>query len=68
LKKIDDAIAQSQETKIINGAVAFELLDTFGFPIDLTRLIAAENNLTVDEPGFESEMLQQKNRSQLPLL
>ena len=63
LKKIDEAIQQSQQTKIINGATAFELLDTFGFPIDLTRLIAAENNLTVDEPGFEDEMLQQKNRS-----
>ena len=63
LKKIDEAMIQSKETKIINGAVAFELLDTFGFPIDLTRLIAAENNLTVDEIGFESEMLQQKNRS-----
>ena len=63
LKKIDEAMVQSQQTKIINGAVAFELLDTFGFPIDLTRLIAAENNLTVDEPGFESEMLRQKNRS-----
>ena len=63
LKKIDEAMIQSKETKIINGAVAFELLDTFGFPIDLTRLIAAENNLTVDEIGFEGEMLQQKNRS-----
>ena len=63
LKKIDEAIQQSQQTKIINGATAFELLDTFGFPIDLTRLIAAENNLIVDERGFENEMLQQKNRS-----
>ncbi len=63
LKKIDEAMIQSKESKIINGAIAFELLDTFGFPIDLTRLIATENNLTVDEKGFESEMLQQKNRS-----
>ncbi len=47
----------------IAGKDAFELLDTFGFPIDLTRLIAAENNLTVDEAGFETEMQQQKNRS-----
>jgi alanyl-tRNA synthetase len=63
LKKIDEAIQQSQVTKVISGATAFELLDTFGFPIDLTRLIAEENNLSVDEPGFENEMLQQKNRS-----
>ena len=39
------------------------MFDTFGFPIDLTRLIAIENNLTVDEPGFETEMQQQKTRS-----
>ncbi|MDB5279528.1 MAG: alaS, partial [Ferruginibacter sp.] len=63
LKKIEEAMAQSQQTKTINGATAFELLDTFGFPIDLTILIAAENNLTVDEAGFKAEMQQQKNRS-----
>ena len=63
LKRMDETIAQVQETKIINGTTAFELLDTYGFPIDLTRLIAQENNLTVDEQGFENEMLQQKTRS-----
>ena len=63
LKNIDDVMKQSQQTKVISGAAAFELLDTFGFPIDLTRLIALENNLLVDEAGFEVEMQQQKNRS-----
>ncbi len=63
LKTIDDVMKQSQQTKIISGAAAFELLDTFGFPIDLTRLIALENNLSVDEAGFEKEMQQQKDRS-----
>jgi alanyl-tRNA synthetase len=61
LKKMDIIIGSSKS--IISGADAFELLDTFGFPIDLTRLIAAENDLAVDEAGFEAEMLQQKNRS-----
>ena len=63
LKKIDDIIQQSQQTKIIQGAEAFELYDTFGFPIDLTRLIAAENNLQVDEAAFQAELQQQKDRS-----
>jgi alanyl-tRNA synthetase len=61
LKRIDDIIAQSKQQ--IEGKAAFELFDTFGFPIDLTRLIAAENLLTIDEKGFEAEMQQQKNRS-----
>jgi alanyl-tRNA synthetase len=63
LKNIDEIMKQSQQTKTISGTAAFELLDTFGFPIDLTRLIASENNLSVDEAGFEAEMLQQKTRS-----
>ncbi len=61
LKRIDDIIATSG--KEIAGKAAFELFDTFGFPLDLTRLIAGEKNLSVDEAGFETEMLQQKNRS-----
>ena len=65
LKKIDSIIAnlQQQSAHTISGAEAFELLDTFGFPIDLTRLIAQENNLSVDEAGFEKEMQAQKDRS-----
>jgi alanyl-tRNA synthetase len=48
---------------ILPGKVAFDLYDTYGFPIDLTRLIASEKGLSVDEVGFETEMQQQKNRS-----
>ena len=62
LKKIDEIIAATKN-KTINGAAAFELYDTYGFPVDLTRLIARENNLDVDEAGFETEMKQQKDRS-----
>jgi len=65
LKKIDDIIkdTNSRNTNIINGKAAFELYDTYGFPIDLTRLIASEHKLHVDETAFESEMKQQKTRS-----
>jgi len=65
LKRIDDMVATSTASvsKEIEGKAVFELFDTFGFPIDLTRLIASENNISIDEKGFETEMLQQKNRS-----
>ena len=62
LKRIDDIIASAKDKKI-GGTAAFELYDTYGFPIDLTRLIASENGLQVDEVGFEAEMKQQKDRS-----
>ena len=62
LKKMDELVAQAKN-KIINGAAAFELYDTYGFPVDLTRLIAGEQQLSVDEAGFEKEMQQQKERS-----
>jgi alanyl-tRNA synthetase len=65
LKKIDEIVADTkkQNTKTINGKSAFELYDTYGFPIDLTRLIGQENSLEVDEAAFEAEMKQQKERS-----
>jgi alanyl-tRNA synthetase (EC 6.1.1.7) len=62
LKKIDELIATAKN-KVLEGASVFELYDTYGFPADLTRLIAAENNLTIDEQGFEKEMEKQKERS-----
>jgi alanyl-tRNA synthetase len=62
LKKIDDLVNISKTSGVINGDAAFELLDTFGFPIDLTTLIASENNLTVDEVGFKKALEAQKER------
>jgi alanyl-tRNA synthetase len=49
--------------KMIDGKFAFELYDTFGFPIDLTRLLAEEHKFHVDMPGFSDELMKQKERS-----
>ncbi|MCL2290277.1 MAG: alanine--tRNA ligase [Bacteroidetes bacterium] len=47
----------------IEGAFAFELFDTYGFPIDLTQLLASEKGMTVDMEGFQKGLEEQKNRS-----
>ncbi len=62
LKRIDDIINSSKET-VIEGAKAFELYDTYGFPIDLTALILSENGKGVDMEGFDAEMKKQKDRA-----
>jgi alanyl-tRNA synthetase len=63
LNTLYDIIEKTEINGIIDGKVAFELYDTFGFPIDLTRLIASEQQTKVDEVGFETEMQKQKERS-----
>jgi len=62
LEKIE-TIMDDASGNMINGNSAFELFDTYGFPIDLTRLIVHENGLQIDEASFEAEMQLQKNRS-----
>ncbi|MGL4632291.1 MAG: alanine--tRNA ligase [Leadbetterella sp.] len=52
-----------QKTKIIGGQIVFELSDTFGFPVDLTSLIAKEQGFQIDEDGFKEHLEEQKNRS-----
>ena len=62
LKKID-LIQPELKNNILSGELAFELYDTFGFPFDLTSLIARERGIAVDEAGFKKEMEKQKMRS-----
>ena len=64
LRRMDTLMADKNTGgTIIGGEKAFELHDTYGFPIDLTVLIAGENGYTVDQPGFEEELKKQKTRS-----
>ncbi|WP_143309828.1 alanine--tRNA ligase [Chitinophaga vietnamensis] len=62
IRRIEDFM-KSASSKAIDGSTAFELYDTYGFPYDLTSLIAAENKFSVDEEGFQAAMQQQKDRS-----
>jgi alanyl-tRNA synthetase len=61
LARLDDLFASGART--VTGAEAFRLYDTFGFPIDLTQMIAAERGAVVDVAGFESALEAQRTRS-----
>jgi alanyl-tRNA synthetase len=65
LRRIDTMIQsmKSKSNKVITGNLVFELYDTYGFPSDLTDLIARENGLEVDFQGFNEELNKQKERS-----
>jgi alanyl-tRNA synthetase len=61
LKRLEEIFATG--TKRISGSDAFKLYDTFGFPLDLTQIIAGERGLTVDLDGFEEALSEQRERS-----
>jgi alanyl-tRNA synthetase len=65
IKLLDQLIVQAKKGKTnrINGKSAFELYDTYGFPVDLTELILKEQAMEVDKQQFDVEMQQQKSRS-----
>lgn len=63
LQILEDIIDKQKDNKRIDGKIAFTLNDTYGFPFDLTTLIAREHGFETDEKGFEREMAAQKERS-----
>jgi len=65
LKRIETIIISTKkaEQEVIDGTAIFELYDTYGFPVDLTSLIARENGLSIDEEAFNVELQKQKDRS-----
>jgi len=66
LKRIDQVcieLTNNKTSKVIDGKIVFELYDTFGFPLDLTSLIARGYDLSIDEEGFNKYLKEQKDRS-----
>ena len=64
LKKINKIKEElDDKNKLIPGDIVFELYDTYGFPYDLTELIARENNLQIDKKSFENYLEEQRDRS-----
>lgn len=65
LKILEGLFTRTGTDKVISGGDAFTLFDTFGFPLDLTSLIARERGFSVDEKSFAAEMEKQKSRSRI---
>ena len=63
IRMLEDNMAKNAEGKMVSGTDAFVLYDTYGFPIDLTELIASEKGYTVDLEGFNVELQKQKERA-----
>jgi len=65
IKRLDQVMTETKagNNTSVSGKLAFELYDTYGFPLDLTELILKEQNLTVDHAEFDAEMNMQRERS-----
>lgn len=63
LKLLNEKISGMKPGQSLDGAVAFQLYDTFGFPLDLTEMILEEKKLSLDQKGFEKALEQQRERS-----
>jgi alanyl-tRNA synthetase len=65
LARLEDLLASlaARGARIVPGADVFQLYDTFGFPVEMTRDIARERGLEIDEPGFERAMAEQRERA-----
>ena len=63
IRKFEHYVKNIDNQNIIDGVFAFELFDTYGFPVDLTKLLAKEKNLDVDLISFQAKLEEQKNRS-----
>ncbi len=63
VRRFEQYLEKNKGQKVIDGDFAFELFDTFGFPIDLTRLMGHEKGMDVDMEGFRKGLESQKNRS-----
>jgi len=65
LQRLEDVLESlgTQNQSVLRGERAFELYDTFGFPLDLTQILAREHGFSVDEEGFNKSMTQQRERS-----
>ncbi len=63
IRRFENYVEQNTDAKAVDGAFAFELFDTYGFPVDLTNLMAEEKGLEVDMDGFNKYLAEQKDRS-----
>ncbi|WCN12169.1 alanine--tRNA ligase [Marinomonas mediterranea] len=63
MRILEEAISELGDSKVIPGEAVFKLYDTYGFPADLTNDVARENELEIDEAGFEAAMEEQRARA-----